>query len=176
MWRADGKNCPPDGRLPDGAKGAQHIRDIFYRMGFNDQACYPPDACAATLKQTTLDCAYFHPYAFILMPAVREFMLGRQSCPSSMWAILSTVRYVRFTLKQFSCMQSRVYLISGTCKVSSRGRRKSKMSLTWLLPFLAAIGDCGVERCACARALPPRPQRLRWPLDQLPHHLLQRVL
>ncbi|KAK9918279.1 hypothetical protein WJX75_002803 [Coccomyxa subellipsoidea] len=33
----DGKNCPPDGRLPDGAKGAQHIRDIFYRMGFNDQ-------------------------------------------------------------------------------------------------------------------------------------------
>ncbi|CAN6670711.1 cytochrome c peroxidase, mitochondrial [Trichomonascus vanleenenianus] len=27
----------PDGRLPDGHKGAQHIRDIFYRMGFNDQ-------------------------------------------------------------------------------------------------------------------------------------------
>ncbi|EIE21758.1 heme peroxidase [Coccomyxa subellipsoidea C-169] len=33
----DGKNCPPDGRLPDASKGAQHIRDIFYRMGFNDQ-------------------------------------------------------------------------------------------------------------------------------------------
>lgn len=27
----------PDGRLPDGDKGASHIRDIFYRMGFNDQ-------------------------------------------------------------------------------------------------------------------------------------------
>lgn len=27
----------PDGRLPDGDKGAQHVRDIFYRMGFNDQ-------------------------------------------------------------------------------------------------------------------------------------------
>lgn len=27
----------PDGRLPDGDKGADHIRDIFYRMGFNDQ-------------------------------------------------------------------------------------------------------------------------------------------
>jgi peroxiredoxin len=26
-----------DGRLPDAALGAQHIRDIFYRMGFNDQ-------------------------------------------------------------------------------------------------------------------------------------------
>lgn len=28
----------PDGRLPDGDKGAAHIRDIFYRMGFDDQA------------------------------------------------------------------------------------------------------------------------------------------
>lgn len=26
-----------DGRLPDAALGAQHLRDIFYRMGFNDQ-------------------------------------------------------------------------------------------------------------------------------------------
>ncbi|CAF4010227.1 unnamed protein product, partial [Rotaria magnacalcarata] len=33
----DGKKSPPDGRLPDAAQGAQHIRDIFYRMGFNDQ-------------------------------------------------------------------------------------------------------------------------------------------
>jgi cytochrome c peroxidase len=27
----------PDGLLPDGDKGPNHIRDIFYRMGFNDQ-------------------------------------------------------------------------------------------------------------------------------------------
>lgn len=33
----DGTTCPPDGRLPDGDKGAQHVRDIFYRQGFNDQ-------------------------------------------------------------------------------------------------------------------------------------------
>ncbi len=33
----DGKTSPPDGRLPDAAQGAQHVRDIFYRMGFNDQ-------------------------------------------------------------------------------------------------------------------------------------------
>jgi len=32
-----GKACPPDGRLPDASKGAPHVRDIFYRMGFNDQ-------------------------------------------------------------------------------------------------------------------------------------------
>jgi catalase (peroxidase I) len=35
--KADGKSCTPDGRLPDAAQGAQHLRDIFYRMGFNDQ-------------------------------------------------------------------------------------------------------------------------------------------
>ncbi|RDL36836.1 Peroxidase [Venustampulla echinocandica] len=29
--------CTPDGRLPDASKGSKHLRDIFYRMGFNDQ-------------------------------------------------------------------------------------------------------------------------------------------
>ncbi|PYI03717.1 heme peroxidase [Aspergillus sclerotiicarbonarius CBS 121057] len=29
--------CTPDGRLPDAAKDHSHIRDVFYRMGFNDQ-------------------------------------------------------------------------------------------------------------------------------------------
>jgi cytochrome c peroxidase len=33
----NGSTCTPDGRLPDAAQGAQHLRDIFYRMGFNDQ-------------------------------------------------------------------------------------------------------------------------------------------
>lgn len=27
----------PDGRLPDATQGAQHIRDVFYRMGFDDR-------------------------------------------------------------------------------------------------------------------------------------------
>eukprot|EP00884_Botryococcus_braunii_P006619 jgi/Botrbrau1/15959/Bobra.0340s0007.1 len=31
------ESCPPDGRLPDASKNARHIRDIFNRMGFNDQ-------------------------------------------------------------------------------------------------------------------------------------------
>jgi len=34
---ADNSPTAPDGRLPDAAQGAQHLRDIFYRMGFNDQ-------------------------------------------------------------------------------------------------------------------------------------------
>ncbi|KAI9253479.1 heme peroxidase [Phascolomyces articulosus] len=29
--------CTPDGRLPDATKKESHARDIFYRMGFNDQ-------------------------------------------------------------------------------------------------------------------------------------------
>ena len=33
----DDSKLPPRGRLPDGAKGADHIRFIFNRMGFNDQ-------------------------------------------------------------------------------------------------------------------------------------------
>jgi len=33
----DNSKCPPNGRLPDATKGAQHLRDVFYRMGFNDQ-------------------------------------------------------------------------------------------------------------------------------------------
>ncbi|KAL4400153.1 heme peroxidase [Malassezia pachydermatis] len=28
---------PPNGRLPDGAKGQDHVRNVFHRMGFNDQ-------------------------------------------------------------------------------------------------------------------------------------------
>lgn len=37
-----GETSPPDGRLPDADKGArdktiQHVRDVFYRMGFNDR-------------------------------------------------------------------------------------------------------------------------------------------
>jgi len=33
----DGAKCPSNGRLPDASKGADHLREIFYRMGFNDR-------------------------------------------------------------------------------------------------------------------------------------------
>jgi len=38
--RSDAPNrnvVPPEGRLPDAAQGAAHIRNVFYRMGLNDQ-------------------------------------------------------------------------------------------------------------------------------------------
>lgn len=34
---SDASVCPPDGRLPDAAQGASHLREIFYRMGFGDK-------------------------------------------------------------------------------------------------------------------------------------------
>ncbi|KAI0176553.1 heme peroxidase [Hypoxylon sp. FL1284] len=34
---ADDSRVPPRGRLPDGAQGADHLRFVFYRMGFGDQ-------------------------------------------------------------------------------------------------------------------------------------------
>lgn len=34
---ADGRRCPANGRLPDAAQGAAHIRDVFHRMGFDDR-------------------------------------------------------------------------------------------------------------------------------------------
>ena len=40
MGRTDDSNgagCPANGRLPDAAQGAQHLRDVFYRQGFNDR-------------------------------------------------------------------------------------------------------------------------------------------
>lgn len=43
VWRpgradaASAAACTPDGRLPDASKKADHLRAIFYRMGFNDQ-------------------------------------------------------------------------------------------------------------------------------------------
>jgi peroxiredoxin len=33
----DDSNVPPNGRLPDATQGTNHLRDVFYRMGFNDQ-------------------------------------------------------------------------------------------------------------------------------------------
>ncbi|KAK9460307.1 heme peroxidase [Lipomyces oligophaga] len=33
----DDSYVPKNGRLPDAAQGAAHIRSVFYRMGFNDQ-------------------------------------------------------------------------------------------------------------------------------------------
>ena len=34
---ADQTTCPMNGRLPDASLGAEHLREVFYRMGFEDR-------------------------------------------------------------------------------------------------------------------------------------------
>ena len=34
---SDNKRCPMHGRLPDGSKGKEHLRDVFHRMGMSDR-------------------------------------------------------------------------------------------------------------------------------------------
>merc|ERR1719273_2511830 len=34
----DGSACPVTGRLPDATLGADHVREVFYRMGLNDRS------------------------------------------------------------------------------------------------------------------------------------------
>lgn len=33
----DDETCPVNGRLPEALLGADHLRKVFYRMGFSDQ-------------------------------------------------------------------------------------------------------------------------------------------
>jgi len=33
----NGRRCPAHGRLPDASQGSDHLRDVFYRMGFDDR-------------------------------------------------------------------------------------------------------------------------------------------
>ena len=35
--KPDGSYCPENGRLPDASQGESHVREVFYRMGFNDR-------------------------------------------------------------------------------------------------------------------------------------------
>ncbi|KAH7843404.1 hypothetical protein Vadar_016203 [Vaccinium darrowii] len=37
LGRPDKTETPPEGRLPDGRKGAEHLREVFGRMGLNDK-------------------------------------------------------------------------------------------------------------------------------------------
>ena len=63
----DETKCPPDGRLPDASKGPPHLRDIFYRMGFNDQeivalsGAHALGRCAVLLVAPHAYCTRLHP-------------------------------------------------------------------------------------------------------------------
>lgn len=64
--RIDGEEgkIPPDGRLPDGSKGAGHVRDIFYRMGFNDQQIVALLGAHALGRCHTFNSGFDGPWTF----------------------------------------------------------------------------------------------------------------
>lgn len=59
------ENCTPDGRLPDGDKGSDHLRKIFNRQGFNDQEIVALSGAHA------LGVSFFQAIAYL--PGLRRF-------------------------------------------------------------------------------------------------------
>lgn len=64
-----GETSPPDGRLPDADKGSragtiQHVRDVFYRMGFNDQEIVALLGAHAMGRCHTDRSGYWGPWTF----------------------------------------------------------------------------------------------------------------
>jgi cytochrome c peroxidase len=65
----DGSTSPPDGRLPDADKGSrkmtiQHVRDVFYRMGFNDREIVALLGAHALGRCHTDASGYWGPWTF----------------------------------------------------------------------------------------------------------------
>eukprot|EP00586_Coscinodiscus_wailesii_P016581 CAMPEP_0172499860 /NCGR_PEP_ID=MMETSP1066-20121228/132009_1 /TAXON_ID=671091 /ORGANISM="Coscinodiscus wailesii, Strain CCMP2513" /LENGTH=315 /DNA_ID=CAMNT_0013273831 /DNA_START=57 /DNA_END=1001 /DNA_ORIENTATION=+ len=64
-----GETSPPDGRLPDADKGSSksttsHVREIFYRMGFNDQEIVALLGAHAVGRCHTEASGYWGPWNF----------------------------------------------------------------------------------------------------------------
>ncbi|KAI9207359.1 heme peroxidase [Polychytrium aggregatum] len=55
---------PPNGRLPDASQGSQHIRDVFNRMGFNDQEIVALSGAHALGRCHTDRSGYKGPWTF----------------------------------------------------------------------------------------------------------------
>lgn len=74
-WRAgrkdgDASACTPDGRLPDASKASDHLREVFYRMGFNDQEIVALSGFLfGNLVLTLLAVVTFHDLALTVLGA-----------------------------------------------------------------------------------------------------------
>jgi len=60
MDAPDGSHCPPNGRLPDAAQGAQHLRDVFYRMGFDDRGIVALSGAHVSFRKKRLPLCCFY--------------------------------------------------------------------------------------------------------------------
>ena len=73
--RVDGdvSACTPDGRLPDASQGQKHMRDIFYRMGFNDQEIVALAGAHALGRCHTDRSGYDGPWTFSPITLTNDF-------------------------------------------------------------------------------------------------------
>jgi len=73
--------CTPDGRLPDAAQGQDHLRNIFYRMGFNDQEIVALAGAHALGRCHTDRSGYDGPWTFsptVLTNDYYKLLLGEK--------------------------------------------------------------------------------------------------
>jgi len=86
--RPDGEWCTPDGRLPNADMGTKpgtiaHIRDIFYRMGMNDQV-YP--------KTDIYICIYICIYMYIYIYTTGNPSPNPQTPNPKPWTLNSSLQ------------------------------------------------------------------------------------
>jgi len=80
--------CPPDGRLPDASKKSGHLREVFYRMGFNDQDIVALSGAHALGRCHTDRSGYSGPWTFAPTTFSNEYfvkLLGETWVPKQ-WA------------------------------------------------------------------------------------------
>jgi cytochrome c peroxidase len=65
--------CTPDGRLPDATQGSKHLRDIFYRMGFNDQEIVALSGAHALGRCHTTRSGFDGPWTFSPTVVTNEY-------------------------------------------------------------------------------------------------------
>ncbi|KAF4637145.1 hypothetical protein G7Y89_g947 [Cudoniella acicularis] len=65
--------CTPDGRLPDASQGNKHLRDIFYRMGFNDQEIVALSGAHALGRCHTTRSGFEGPWTFSPTVVTNEY-------------------------------------------------------------------------------------------------------
>lgn len=157
--KVDGSQCPPDGRLPDADKGAPHIRQIFNRMGFNDQV-------RSGGRRGN-----------------RRFSKGLLGFTNHFAGLEVAGRDTRNGLWMIDCTYGRTSMISrstGKACVVVVLTGGNDTQITYvdesLSGSLRVSGDRGSGGVPHLGPLPHRPQRLLGSLDQRPHYLLQPVL
>ncbi|KAF8228843.1 heme peroxidase [Tricholoma matsutake] len=73
--RIDGfeQDATPDGRLPDASQGADHLRNIFYRMGFDDQEIVALSGAHALGRTHRNQSGYEGPWTFSPTTLTNDF-------------------------------------------------------------------------------------------------------